>query len=184
VEVEVQAELTINDAQLRDEADDFRALFTAYYPFVVRLILRIVQERQAAEDLAQDVFLQFYYADRSAIENIPAWLTKASIYASYNYIRSEKRRQSRHEREAVRSAIASPSAEETWMEQEAIEAVHDVLKELDERERTLLLMKYSGFTYADLAKAAGVEVSSVGTLLARAKSRFRKLYKRTRGEEE
>lgn len=44
-------------------------------------------------------------------------------------------------------------------------------------------MKYSGFRYADLAKATGVDIGSVGTILARAKAKFRKMYESVRGEE-
>ena len=48
---------------------------------------------------------------------------------------------------------------------------------MDERERTLLLMKFSGFQYKEIAEATHMEVSSVGTMLARAKAKFRKMYR-------
>jgi RNA polymerase sigma factor (sigma-70 family) len=178
--VEVQAELMMGKTQIRQADDDFQDLFSTYYPYVVRQINRVIRDQSAAEDLAQDVFLQFYYAERSEIENIPAWLAKAAIYVAYNHIRGEKRRQLRHEQEAARLPLMQPSSEETWLEQEEIERVREVLQELPERERTLLLMKYSGFRYADLAKVTGVEPGSVGTLLARAKRKFRSMYERMR----
>lgn len=181
--MEVQAKLAINSVRVQDQTDAFQDLFTAYYPFVVRRIMRIVKEQHTAEDLAQDVFLSFYHTDRSVIEHIPAWLSKASVYAAYNHIRSERRRYDRQEREAAQQELVAPSSEEMWLERDTIDSVRDVLAELDERERTLLVMKYSGFHYADLAKATGVEVSSVGTILSRAKSKFRRMYDRMRGEE-
>jgi DNA-directed RNA polymerase specialized sigma24 family protein len=36
----------------------------------------------------------------------------------------------------------------------------------------MLLMRYSGFSYKEIAEALGVATTSVGTLLARAESRF------------
>ncbi len=181
--MEVQAKLAMNSILVQDETDSFRDLFTTYYPFVVRQIMRIVKEQQTAEDIAQDVFLSFYHTDRTVIENIPAWLSRASVYAAYNHLRSEKRRQNRQEKEAADKELVAPSSEDMWLEKEAIEDVRDVLAKLDERERTLLLMKYSGFAYGELAKATGTEVGSVGTLLSRAKTKFRSLYARMRGEE-
>lgn len=182
--VEVQANLVMNHARVEDQADTFQELFTTYYPFVVRQIMRIVKEQQTAEDIAQDVFLSFYHTDRTVIEHIPAWLSKSALYAAYNYLRSEKRRYARQERSASEQEHVSPSTEEMWLAKESQSIVRDVLEELDERERTLLVMKYSGFPYAELAKATGTQISSVGTLLARAKSKFRTIYGRMRGEEE
>ncbi|WP_429843459.1 RNA polymerase sigma factor SigX [Brevibacillus sp. FIR094] len=180
----VQANLVMNHARVEDQADTFQELFTTYYPFVVRQIMRIVKDQQTAEDIAQDVFLSFYHTDRTVIEHIPAWLSKSALYAAYNYLRSEKRRYARQERSASEQEHVSPSTEEMWLAKESQSIVRDVLEELDERERTLLVMKYSGFPYAELAKATGTPISSVGTLLARAKSKFRTIYGRMRGEEE
>ncbi|MFC8685851.1 RNA polymerase sigma factor SigX [Brevibacillus porteri] len=182
--MEVQANLVMNHARVEDQADSFQEMFTTYYPFVVRQIIRIVKDQQTAEDIAQDVFLSFYHTDRSVIEHIPAWLSKSALYAAYNYLRSEKRRYARQERSASEQEHVSPSTEEMWLAKESQSIVRDVLEELDERERTLLVMKYSGFPYVELAKATGTQISSVGTLLARAKSKFRTIYGRMRGEEE
>ena len=164
--------------------EQFEDLFKVYYPIVVRRIIRVVRNQAEAEDIAQTVFIQLYHTDWKGIENIPAWLTKAGLYAAYNHIRTEKRLQNRAEKEAteVREEV-SPSSEEKWLHHEEIEDVRHVLKEMDERDRLLLLMKYSGFSYQDLAQAANIEASSVGTLLSRAKKKFRTMYKRMRGYE-
>ncbi|MED1781225.1 RNA polymerase sigma factor SigX [Brevibacillus fortis] len=182
--MEVQAKLVMNHAHIQDRTDTFQELFTTYYPFVVRQIMRIVKDQQTAEDIAQDVFLSFYHTDRSVIEHIPAWLSKAALYAAYNHLRSEKRRYQRQERSATDQEHVSPSTEEMWLEKETQCEVRNALEELDERERTLLVMKYAGFPYAELARATGTQISSVGTLLARAKNKFRTIYDRMRGEDE
>ena len=50
---------------------------------------------------------------------------------------------------------------------------------MKEQDRTILLMKFSGFRYKE--KVLQIEDSSVGTLLARAKLKFRKLLNKWRG---
>ena len=156
----------------------FQDVFKQYYAQVVRQIMRIVREQAIAEDLAQEVFLQLYHTEWKEIESVSAWLAKASIYAAYNYLRSEKRHQARIEKEAnYKQSMSSPSLEEKCIQKEEITRVQSTLKEMDERERTLLLMKFSGFQYKEIAEATHMEVSSVGTLLARAKAKFRKMYR-------
>jgi len=179
--MEVRVALTKENSLASTKTEDFQELFKTYYPHIVRQIMRIVREKTVAEDIAQDVFLKLYHADRSGIDNIPAWLTRASIHAAYNAIRSDKRRLTRTKKAADERNAHCPSSEEIWLKQEDILAVREVLTEMDERDRTLLLMKYSGFNYKELAQAVQVESSSVGTLLSRARTKFRTMYKQMRG---
>ncbi|MFC7440209.1 RNA polymerase sigma factor SigX [Laceyella putida] len=169
--------------QPRDALHDFEALFKTHYPFVVRQVMRIIPSQSVAEDIAQDVFLRFYHANRSGVEHVAAWLTRAAINASYNYLRSEKRHSARVEKETMHSSGTAPSTESRWLEREEIAAVRNILSQMDERERNLLLMKYSGFSYDELAEAINIKKESVGTLLSRAKSKFRKQYKQIRGDD-
>ena len=47
---------------------------------------------------------------------------------------------------------------------------------LAERDRQMLLLRADGYAYRELAAALGLNESSVGTLLARAKRAFREAY--------
>ncbi|MDQ0416020.1 RNA polymerase sigma factor (sigma-70 family) [Croceifilum oryzae] len=165
------------------EKDDFESLFKNHYPMVVRQIMRIVPSQSIAEDIAQDVFVRFYRMDRSSIEHIPAWLIKMAIHSSYNYVRSEKRHLARIEKQSLHMTGTIPSTENRWLARDEIATVRDILAQMDERERNLLLMKYSGFSYDELAEAVNIKKGSVGTLLSRAKERFRKKYKQIRGDD-
>ncbi len=53
--------------------------------------------------------------------------------------------------------------------------VRDVLRRMPERGREILMLRYSGFRYHEIAREVGVAPGSVGTLLARAERRFVKL---------
>lgn len=164
------------------EADSFQDLFKAYYAPVVRQIMRIIRDQVVAEDLAQEAFLRLYDQDILQIANIGGWLTQAGTHLAFNYIRSEKRRIARDVQQQPDVQTLEPSTEDRWLQQEEIEAVREALTDLNERDRTLLLLKYSGYDYQELAQATQVEKGSVGTLLARAKRRFRDLYQRKRGD--
>ncbi|MGC5328670.1 sigma-70 family RNA polymerase sigma factor [Brevibacillus sp. SYSU BS000544] len=164
------------------DPEDFQSIFRTHYPQVVRYIIRLVKDQALAEDIAQEVFMKLYATNIREIENISAWLIKTAVHTSYNTLRQEKRRMLREEKEHSKETANSHSTEETWLQLDEIDSVRQTLHDLNERDRLLLLMKYSGYDYRELAKAAEVESSSIGTLLARAKKRFREFYLRKRGQ--
>ena len=56
------------------------------------------------------------------------------------------------------------------------EAVRAILDTLSERHRAVLLLRYSGYSYAEVAASLEMPLSSVGATLARAESAFRNRY--------
>lgn len=168
--------------QTLEDHNEFEELFRTYYPFVVRQVMRILPSPSIAEDIAQEVFVQFYHTDRTVIENIPAWLAKATIHATYNHLRSEKRHLARVKKESLYLLDSFPSTESEWLSREDVVMVRRALLQMDDRERTLLLMKYAGFSYEELAQVMQIKKGYVGTLLSRAKNRFRKLFQQVRGD--
>jgi RNA polymerase sigma-70 factor (ECF subfamily) len=68
---------------------------------------------------------------------------------------------------------SEPESPEKSVEREETRArAREALAELAPRDREILLMRYSGFSYKEIAAAIDVEATSVGTLLARAERRF------------
>ncbi|PWK07853.1 RNA polymerase sigma factor SigX [Tumebacillus permanentifrigoris] len=161
----------------------FQDLFRNHYPQVVRRIWSITHDQAVAEDLAQEVFVRLYAVDLPSIENIGAWLTQTSTHVAFNHLRGEKRRVARDAQAADPHSLSEPSTEERWLQHEEIHDVRAALTDLEERDRTLLLLKYSGYDYKELAAITQLETNSIGTLLARARKRFRDLYQQRRGSE-
>jgi RNA polymerase sigma-70 factor (ECF subfamily) len=56
--------------------------------------------------------------------------------------------------------------------------VRRALAEVPERQRECLLLRHSGFSYAEIAATLDIAVGSVGVLLARAEHAFRASYRR------
>jgi RNA polymerase sigma factor (sigma-70 family) len=55
--------------------------------------------------------------------------------------------------------------------------VREALERLPDRQRDCLLLRHSGYSYAEIAAAIGIAVGSVGVLLARAERAFRATYR-------
>lgn len=176
--------LTIKSEERNVSDITFEALFKQNYVYVVKQILWIIKDQTTAEELAQEVFLQLYRTDWKEVENLRGWLIKSSTYVAYNYIRSEKRHQARVDKEIQYQEIQNdPSLDDQWIRKEEITKVQIVLRKMKEQDRTILLMKFSGFKYKEIAQALQIDVSSIGTLLVRAKLKFRKIFEQTDGGE-
>jgi len=163
---------------------DFQVIFQTYYPKVVRQIAGFVGQKSTAEDLAQEVFLRLYHQDWSRITNLQAWLTRSSLNATCNYLRGEKRRTAREESEArSHKPFLTDTSDELIIREETRHTVMTSLYCLAERERHLLLLKYQGYSYQEIARILDIKANSVGTLLARARQQFKQEYEKRRDEE-
>ena len=94
----------------------------------------------------------------------------------YNALRSQRRAQQRIERLADPPDQIDPQNEVTRAEDR--ERVRAVIAELPERQGRLLLLRYAGLAYGEIAEVLGVAPASVGTLLARAERAFVAVYER------
>ncbi|KEK24894.1 RNA polymerase sigma factor SigX [Bacillus gaemokensis] len=170
--------LTIKGEERHVSDVTFEDLFKQYYVYVVKQIVWIIKKQTIAEELAQEVFLQLHRTDWKEIENLPGWLIKSSTYVAYNYLRSEKRHQARIDKEIQYHEIRNDSSlDDQWIRKEEITKVQNALIKMSDQDRTILLMKFSGFQYKEIAQVLQMDVSSIGTLLVRAKTKFRKIYK-------
>src|SRR3989441_8928454 len=92
-------------------ADPFERLFVQEYPKVVAIAYRVLADRTAAEDVAQEVFLKFHRSFSPDSERASGWLHAAAVHSALNVIRGERRRaqrESAHALDPVQTAIANP----------------------------------------------------------------------------
>jgi RNA polymerase sigma-70 factor (ECF subfamily) len=159
--------------------EPFDRVFRSRYAEIVRLCTRILGDHTEAEDAAQEAFGRL--ADHEMLaqpdEEIAAWLRRVAMNASFNRLRTRRRR---HDRER-RSHALPPTADtdqplSAALIREEQQAVREILAELPERQRTCLLLRHSGYSYREIAATTGLAVGSVGVVLARAERAFRTHY--------
>src|SRR5205807_6727610 len=79
-------------ATAKSDDEAFEALFTAEYARVVGIANRVLADPHEAEDVAQDVFIDFHRLHSAAAQYAPAWLHRAAAHASLNRLRGARRR--------------------------------------------------------------------------------------------
>lgn len=161
-------------------SDQFKEIFDSYYPAVRRRAAYLLGSPQTAEDLTQETFLKLCQTPPREEGNLAGWLNSVVTNLAYNYLRGEKNRAKRECSHYLQEMNISQqlSTEEKFLRQEEACLVRYVLQQLPPRERFCLLLKYSGAGYNEIAATTGIKPGSVGTILARARARFKKEYLR------
>jgi RNA polymerase sigma-70 factor (ECF subfamily) len=170
-----------NDAT--EHRDRFDELFQHFYPELYGLLFRVLGDRMATEDTLQDVFLKLSdHADVQARPDVEviAWLRRVGMNVAFNRLRSERRARARVERVGrleLRDADPRDTDAEVLRDEEQM-AVRAALAALPERQRECLLLRHSGYSYAEIAATLDIAIGSVGVLLARGEHAFRATYRR------
>lgn len=169
--------------RLNQESAVFDALFQQYWPRLCELLFRLTGDWHESEDLALETFLRLYQQPPDHDQNLPGWLYRVATNLGLNAIRARKRRLV-YEEEAVRQdLVGQDSSEPTPDPAQALEQsqerqrVRAALAAIKPRSATLLLLRYSGLSYAEIAAAEQIAPSSIGTLLTRAEQEFAKKYR-------
>lgn len=151
----------------------FPELFEAHFARVFRYLDRMCGDPDLAGDLAQETFVRLYR--RGGLPDAPeAWLISVAANLLRNARSTATRRRTLLEGARSDDLLGPPPrTPEGEAEAECTRRqVRAALDRLPERERSLLLLRAEGFSYAELARALGLHEASVGTLLARARRTF------------
>ncbi|MBA61532.1 MAG: RNA polymerase subunit sigma-70 [Planctomycetaceae bacterium] len=167
-----------------DNAAAFEELVSRYQVRLVSIFENMVGRRSMAEDLAQEVFLRIYRARKryTAGSRFSTWLYRIAHNVASNARRSLARRK---EVNVVAVSDADLSSQPlTHMVKEAsglmptrqldkverAQIVRAAMESLNERQRmALLLSKFEGMSYEEIADAMELSVSAIKSLLSRAR---------------
>jgi len=156
----------------REEA--FEALFKSEYARVAGIANRVLADPHEAEDVAQEVFINFHRLHSASAAFAPAWLHRAAAHTALNRVRGRKRREKREFAQAPEEASRTVDPQRMLEVSEDRRVVRAALARLAPKPAAVLVLRASGLSYAEVAQALGVGTGQIGTLLRRAEAALRK----------
>ncbi len=162
----------------------FEAIFERYGQTIFNYVLRLVGDRDEAEDLTAETFVKAFRRldSLSDQEKVLSWLYRIATNTCLDAMRRRKIVRWLDWDEFVLRFLpklaASDDPERDALRQEQAEQVRAVLAKLPEKQRAcLVLFEYDGLSYAEIAQVIGTTPGTVKTLLFRARERFRRHYR-------
>ncbi len=175
--------------QVRDDhAAAFEELVLRYQSRLITVLEHMVGRRRNAEDLAQEVFLRVYRARKTYTPGakFSTWLFTIANNVARNALRSNARRREVQVRASESGSFSASSLEQMALEAsgamptrqldnaEMAEVVRLAIETLNERQRmAMLLSKFEGMSYADIAESMELTTQAVKSLLSRARENLR-----------
>ena len=190
-------ELEIRDPDVRlmlevreDSAAAFEELMLRYQNRVLTILHNLVGHREQAEDLAQEVFLRVFRARKRYVPGakFSTWLFTIVNNVASNARRTLARRKEVHlapegsgsmanrSLDALAQAASGQMPTRLLDKAEQRDIVAAALASLNERQRlAVLLCKFEGMSYTDIAEAMELSPKAIKSLLSRARDNLREV---------
>jgi RNA polymerase sigma-70 factor, ECF subfamily len=188
----MNAQLWIKELKSRTPGA-FEKLVETHRKKVINTCYRFLNNREDAEEVAQEVFIEIYKSIANFREEaaLSTWIYRISVTRSLNFLKKMKRKKRfflfngnpcyeiELEQIPTQSGV---SPEEDMEEKERRAILQHAVDSLPENQKTaLILSKYDGFDRREIADIMGITTSAVDSLVHRAKSnlreKIRKYYK-------
>jgi len=165
--------------ELPSDLTAYRELLRRYEGLVYNTCMKFIGSKQDAEEVAQDALIQVFhkihqFEGRSAFKT---WLY--TIVHNYCRNRVSKLIRKREGKESYEkhTAETQPDVQEVKKETPVSENVKDAMSKMKEKERAILVMKFTtGMTIQEISDAMEIGLSAAKMRLYRALDSFKELY--------
>ena len=156
------------------DARAFEALLRSHETQVARTALRLLGNRQDAQDAAQEVFLRLHRNLRKIDDagNLSGWLYRVTVNACHDILRKRKATASLDE---ARFPVASSSEADLGREEQR-KLIVDALAALPEKERAAITLRdLEGLSTREVAAILGSSEATVRSQISAARLKIRKI---------
>ena len=161
------------------DQEAFKCLVERYQKPLMNFIYRYVGDRHMAEDLTQEVFLRIYQAAPRFEHRarVSTWIFKIAVNLCVNELKKHERRsmliQDLHQNA---DSHGDSKLDVTVQNRQIQQAIMEALRKLPESQRVAILLKiFEGMSYKEIASVMETSVSSVESLVFRARTSVRQL---------
>lgn len=168
-------EKRILESLKKEDRSAFRELFDAYYDALILFANHLLNNAEAAEDVVQDCFVDFWISRRfeHLDSGIGKYLFQSVKHAALNDLRGCRRREKRH---ASLQQEISEEEEATETYNEELEVLYAAIRQLpEERRKIFTLICLEGKKYQEVADMLQISINTVKTQMGRSFQFLRKM---------
>ncbi len=160
------------------EPVDFKKIYDATMQMLFKVSYRIVNDEEAAEDLAHDSLIKANEKNLTfpSINDAKYWLIRVVKNASINYIKRKERERKAYEKVLYEDHRKAESGEIDLLKQEALSKTREALKKLPSNlQDVLMLREYADLNYKEIGRILGITEGNVKVRIFRAREQLEKL---------
>ena len=170
----------------KGDINSFRILVDEHQRKVLNTCYRFLNNKEDAEDLTQEVFLEVYKSISSfrGESKISTWIYRIAVTKSLDFIRKKKRKKRFtilkrvFSDDNIKSGIPDKTnlnPDKKVEEQDRIRILNEALESLPQNQRAAFtLSKYDEMSYKEIAEILNTTIPSVESLIHRAKNNLKK----------
>lgn len=168
------------------DGESFRILVDKYQKYVLNSCYKFVYNKETAEDLTQEVFIEVFRSiNHFRIDSkLSTWIYRIAITKSLDFLKAQKRKKrfavlkslfGEDEMEEKYSAPENIRPDMILENEDRVKVLAWALNKLPESQRiAFTLSKYDELSYQEISEILGVSISSVESLIHRAKTNLKK----------
>ncbi|TVY01057.1 RNA polymerase sigma factor [Paenibacillus cremeus] len=185
---------SMTDEQLIDfvrQGDEraYRVLMERHQKYIYTLIYRMIDHRETAEDLTQEVFIKLYrsLANFRGESQFTTWLYRLTVNLVTDYRRSQKRRPHTAILDVIKGWFGDrkeePEARALRKEEQL--TMQQLLSDLPDKYRLILyLYHYKQLSYQEISDICGLPLKTIETRLYRGKTMLKEKWMEVRAHEQ
>jgi len=150
------------------ESGEFRRLIEAHQRMVFSLALRVTGEHGAAEEVAQDVFLELHRGGDKleSGDHVRFWLRRVTVHRATDALRKKARQPEASAEEWMEDQYVQENSE--GLNTAVVALLEELLRTLPEQMRVVIVLRYQEDMLPDeIAKLLGQPVATVKSNLQR-----------------
>ncbi len=166
----------------------FKELVETHQLFVIRTCYALVHDREDAQDLAQEVFIEILRSAAAfrGTAKLSSWIYRIAVNKSLNHLKKHKRRDTlslfsfqdsggKKQEEQIADQNTCGGGDVVMEEEELKEALYIAIDGLPVKQKiAFTLHKYEELPYSEIAEVMNVSLSSVESLIHRARLNLQK----------
>jgi RNA polymerase sigma-70 factor (ECF subfamily) len=175
--LKVDEDLRLVQEVLKGNIDSFNILVNKYELSIIRFIYNTIKDREASEDITQEVFITLYnklYTFKKEYK-FSNWLFRIARNKCIDYVRKYKRLYEANVEEFNDLVSKEISPEQNAEFKEIKRIVEDFIETLNEIDRQIVILRYANdrMTFYDIAGVLNLTESAVKRRYYKAREKFK-----------